>query len=109
MPYLNSTINYNSISFNSHVLFDSGTNYCSYLGDPNYAGNFTNLATGTQVMVSTSLGFNYNFTVTPTSNLSFVENPGANNASISIMGIEYFFKNEYLLDLDNHRLGLKNN
>lgn len=109
LPYLTSVINYSSSSFSSHVLFDSGTNYCSYLGDPNYTGTFASLTPNTQVSVSTALGFNYTFTETASSNLSFVENPGLNNASISIMGIEYFFKNEYLLDLENHRLGLKNN
>jgi len=109
LPYLTSTVNYNSSTFTSHVLFDSGTNYCSYLGDPNYTGTFAALTPNTQVSVNTALGFNYTFTETVNSNLSFVENPGKNNASISIMGIEYFFKNEYLLDLDNHRLGLKNN
>lgn len=109
LPYLNSTISYNSTSFSTHVLFDSGTNYCSYLGDPNYTGTFAPLTPNTQVSLTTALGFNYTFTETASSNLSFVENPGANNASISIMGVEYFFKNEYLLDLENHRLGLKNN
>lgn len=108
-PFVLGTVNYNSATFSSHLLFDSGTNFCSVINDPNYVGSGASLVKpNTTINFNTNSGFNYNFTVTNTTNLSFVQYP-QNRFNESILGIQYFFKNEYLLDLTNHQIGLKVN
>jgi hypothetical protein len=108
-PYVRGTVSYNSTPFSSYILFDSGTNFGSIIDDPNYTGTAAQqLNPNTSVNVTTNSGFKYIFTVTNSTNLSFVEQ-ATNGISQSILGIEYFFKNEYLLDLTNHQIGLKNN
>ncbi len=108
-PYISGIVNYKSSPISTHLLFDTGTNFSSIIDDPNFTGTgFSQISPNSSVTVSTNSGFNYNFTVTSSTNLSFVE-AATNGFSQSIMGIEYFFKNEFLCDLKNHQIGLKNN
>lgn len=108
-PLINGTVTYNGSTFSTHLLFDSGTNFGGLIEDPKYTGSGdSQLSPNTSLSMNTNNGFNYKYTVTGSTNLSFVAQP-ENGFSESIMGIEYFFNNEYLLDLTNHQVGLKNN
>ena len=98
----------NSPSFDSFVLFDTGTSGYSYLEDSQWQGNQTQLPLGSAVSLVTS-GFNYSYKVGTIDNLTLVENPSASGGTFSDMSIEFFLTNEYMLDLSHNVLGLKNN
>ena len=108
-PIIPASITYNSKNFTTNVIFDSGTEPYTYLEDPSFSGSTTLLPQNSNVAVSTNSGFNYNYTISPTDNLTVVENPNTSGGIISIISLEYFLNNEYMLDLTNHRLGLKTN
>jgi len=93
----------------AYTIFDTGTEPYSYLEDPTAAKNVALLASGTAVSVSTFNSFNYGFTVSDSENLTYVESTKYSGSEVSIISLEYFLNNEYLLDFANHRLGLKNN
>jgi len=93
----------------AYTIFDTGTEPYSYLEDATAAKNTALLPTGTAVSVTTTDSFNYGYTVTDTENLTYVENAKYTGTDVSIISLEYFLNNEYLLDFTNHRLGLKNN
>lgn len=109
-PMVTATVNYTSQSYTSFVLFDSGTNTANFLEDPTFQGkNTIKLGNGSQVGIQTNSGFTYNFTNNTTSIPTFAENPLNSGGLASIIGIDYFINNEYLLDFADHRLGLKAN
>ena len=109
LPFLKSTITYNSVPFSSYVLFDSGTNGDTYIQDPNYKGSGEVLAANTGVKISTSTGFTWSYTSNTTNYQTVIENPTTSGGDFTIADIEFFVTNEYMLDLTNHMLGLKNN
>lgn len=67
------------------------------------------LATGTTVTVTTNKNFVYSFITTDTEYLTMIENPSTTGDTRTILSIEYFLNNEYMLDYADHILGLKNN
>jgi hypothetical protein len=93
----------------AYQVFDTGTEPYSYLEDPTAISKITLLPTGTTVAVNTSDSFHYNYTVSATDNLTYVENTSYSGSDVSIISLEYFLNNEYLLDYADHKLGLKNN
>jgi len=107
VPLIPSTVTYNSKSFNSYVVFDSGTAGYSYLEDPSFTGSATALAQNSQVSIATTSGFSYSYAVTATDNETNVENPATSCETVSILSIEYFLSNEYMINYSNHNLGLK--
>ncbi len=109
IPYLPATITYNNKSVSTYVLFDSGTEPYSYIEDKSASGTYSALAPNSTVTVSTSVGFTYNYTVSSTDNLTYVENPNTTGGQVSIVSLEYFLNNEYMLNLSTYQLGLKNN
>jgi hypothetical protein len=108
-PVISATVNYNGKSISSYVLFDTGTEPYSYIEDKTAADTTVFLPEKTPVAVSLSSGFNYDYTITSTDNLTYVENPKTSGADVTIFSLEFFLNNEYLLDFTNHQLGLKNN
>ena len=108
-PIIPATITYGSKHFSTDVLFDTGTEPYSFIEDPTFNGNTTLLPVNTSVSVSTTSGFSLNYTTTATENLTYVENPNISGGNISIIGLEYFLNNEYMLNFDSHKLGLKVN
>ena len=108
-PVIPTTLTYNGKSFTTDVVFDTGTAPYSYIEDPTAANTSTLLPPNTAVTVATSSGFNYAYTVSSTENLTYVENPHSSGGNVSVLGLEFFLNNEYLLDYSNHKLGLKNN
>lgn len=107
VPIIPATINYSGKSFQADVLFDTGTEPYNYIEDPNGPSNATLL--GDNVAVSTTLnnGFGYAFTTTATDYLTYIENPSNSGSDVTVMGLEFFLTNEYLLDFTDHKLGLK--
>lgn len=93
----------------AYEVFDTGTEPYSYFQDPTATSKITLLPTGTAVSVTTNSNFNYNFTTTATDYLTYVENPNSSGGDVSIISLEYFLNNAYLLDYDDHKLGLKSN
>lgn len=109
VPFVYASITYNTSSFTSQVVFDSGTAGYSYLQDPNFTGSTPALAANSKVNVATAAGFDYSYLVTATDNNTYVENPNTSCSNVSIISIEYFLNNEYLWNFKDHILGLKNN
>jgi hypothetical protein len=112
-PIVSGTITYNNSTISSLLLFDSGTEPYNYIENPNAPTHLDSLSNNAAVAVTTKSGFNYNFTVTSTPQkgeyLTYIENPRVSGSDVSIFSLEYFLKNEYLLDFTTHQLGLKNN
>ena len=109
-PVVPSTIAYNSSSFLAYVVFDSGTDPYNYIEDGNAANTTTQLPANTAVTVTTtSANFAYPFTTSATDYLTYIENPSESKTNISILSLEYFLNNAYLMDFTDHKLGLENN
>lgn len=108
VPIIPGKITYGGKTINADLLFDTGTEPDNYIED-NSAGSSYFLPTNSAVTVTSNSGFNFNFTVSDSDYLTYVENPRTSGESTSIFSIEYFLNNEYLLDYTTHQLGLKNN
>lgn len=108
VPIIPGKITYGGNTINADLLFDTGTEPYNYIED-NSAGSAHYLQANSAVTVISNSGFNYNFTVSATDYLTYVENPHTSNESVSILSLEYFLNNEILFDYDTHQLGLKNN
>jgi hypothetical protein len=106
-PIISTTLSYNNKTFRANVVFDTGTEPYSYIEDPTAATTVSLLPKNTQVTIGTSTGFNYSYTITDTDNLSYVENPSTSGSDLTIISLEFFLNNEYLLDYTNHQLGVK--
>jgi len=109
-PIIPATISYGTKNFSTYVIFDTGTEPYSYIEDPTGATTTTKLPTNTAVSIAaTSSGFNYSYTTSPSDNLTYIENPSTSGTHVSIISLEFFLTNEYMLDFTDHKLGLKNN
>lgn len=108
-PVIPTSITYNNKSFTTDAIFDTGTEPYSYIEDPTGPTTATLLPSKTPVSLATHSGFNYTYTTSDADNLTYVENPKTSGGTVSILSLEFFLNNEYLLDYTNHRLGLKNN
>jgi hypothetical protein len=108
-PIIPASITYNTKTFQTNVLFDTGTEPYSYLEDPTYTGTITLLPQSTPVAISTTSGFKFSYNTSATDNLTYVQNGTKAGTSVSIIGLSFFFNNEYLLDFTDHKLGVKNN
>lgn len=107
LPILTATISYGSSSFRSAVLFDTGTEPYNYIENPNGPSTATLLGNGVTVNTTLPSGFVYTFTTSSTDYLSYVENPTNSGSDVSVMSLEFFLNNEFMLDFTNHKLGLK--
>lgn len=97
-------------TFTTNALFDTGTEPYSYIEDPTAGKTLDTLANGSAVSFTTAPGgFSYSYTTSANDNITFVENPAQSGSNITVLGLEFFLKNEYMLDYDDHKLGLKNN
>lgn len=109
-PIIPATITYSGNTVTSDVLFDTGTEPYSFIEDKKATNTSALLLpASTPVTLATTSGFNYNYTTTPTENLTNLENPSSSGVDVSILSLEFFINNEYLLDYDHHKLGLKGN
>ena len=109
LPILPASVTYGGSSFNANVLFDTGTGGYSYIEDPNTNSFETLLPKGSSLSIKTTSGFTWDYTTTPREYLTYIENPALSGAEFSVISIESFITNEYLLDYTDNKLGLKNN
>ena len=109
VPIFPTTITYNGTKVSTYVLFDTGTSGYNYIEDPNATADISQLATGSSVTIATQAGFNYAFTVSALQNQSYIENPTKTGGEFTIIGIDFFINNQYLLNFSNNQVGLKNN
>jgi len=109
VPMVPGTIRYNNQNFSARMIFDTGTSPYYYIEDPNGPNTPALVNPNVQISISSNTGFNYGYTVTATNNRTVVENPVAVGGYVSLMSLDFFLSNEYLLDFDHHQLGLKNN
>ncbi|GAB2970846.1 hypothetical protein GCM10027049_00380 [Mucilaginibacter puniceus] len=105
-PNIRATLTFNNKTINAFLLFDTGDPAITYLADP-VATGVTTLPAGTVVSLTTNNGFSYQYTTATSSNVTQVVNSSSDPRSI--FSIDFFVKNEYLMDYQNHRIGLKNN
>ena len=108
-PVIPISLTYNNKSVKTYVIFDTGTEPFSYLEDSTAADTALLLPNSTAVTLASTTGFNYSYMTSSTDNLTYVENPKTSQSNVSVMSLEFFLNNEYLLDYTNHRLGVKNN
>ena len=109
VPVVPATVSYNGNSASSYVVFDTGTDPYNYIEINTAPATTTQLPSGTAVSITTtSPVFTYPFTVTATDYLTYVENPTASGTNVSVLSLEYFLNNGYLIDYPDHKLGLKN-
>ena len=110
VPVVPSTIAYGGNSFTAYVVYDSGTDPYNYIESNTAAKTTTQLSNGVAVTVTaTGSGFSYPFTTTQNDYLTYIENPSESGTNVSILSLEYFINNGYLIDYPDHKLGLKNN
>ncbi len=111
VPILPATLAYAGRSpVTAEVLFDTGTEPYSYLEDKT-ATNTTPvlLPAGTAVNLTTTSGYSYSFATATNNNLTYLENPTYSGSLTTILSLNFFTNNAYLLDFTNHKLGLKSN
>jgi hypothetical protein len=110
LPIIQTSITYNSITFSSLVLFDTGTSAPLTFLESSKAtkDSIGILPANIKLTLNGSSGFSYTHT-TNANDLFYVENPSLSGTTVSIFGLQFFFSNEYMLDYTDHTLGLKNN
>jgi hypothetical protein len=91
-------------SFIGDANFDTGTPYI-YLSTPQSSSFPSVLQPGTTVTVTPLSGFNYSYTVAGTGTATTVVDAGANGNSI--VGVQYFTTNSFLLDFTSSMTGWK--
>jgi len=103
------TVVYNTTTVtNATLLFDTGTPSITEIEDPKATG-IGPLTSGSTVTVTTNKGFTFNYTVSASGNLTSVQNPNNTKDTRTIFSLDFFIKNEYLVDYKDHEIGLKNN
>jgi hypothetical protein len=109
-PNIRASITYNGKTVNNaFLLFDTGDPAITYLSDPTATANVTTLPVNTPVSLTTNNGFSYQYTTASSSNVTQIIKTSYSGDIRSIFSIDFFVNNQYLLDYQNHRIGLKNN
>lgn len=110
LPIFPSTLTYNGKTVSTDVLFDTGTEPYSYLEDKT-ATNTTALLlpAATSISIATNSGFTYSFTTAADNNLTYVENPKYSGSDVTVLSLNFFTNNAYLIDFESHQLGVKSN
>jgi hypothetical protein len=94
----------------AEMLFDTGTSPYSiieFTGAP--ASQISILPANSNVTITTSTGFNYDYLTGASQNQTLVENPAASGTYLSVFGLDFFIENEYMLNFDDHEVGVKTN
>ena len=109
-PIIPVSLTYNSKKFTTNTIFDTGTEPYSYIQDPTAGNTAVLLPDNTTVsFTSTPGGFNYSYITSANDNITYIENPSQSGSNVTVMSLEFFLNNEYMLDYYDHKLGLKNN
>lgn len=108
-PDIQAVINYGGKQINGSVLFDTGTPSISTIEDNGATSNESQLPANSVVSVTTNNGFTFQYTTNSTYNLTRVDKPSFTLDIRTIFSIDFFISNEFLMDYQNHTIGLKNN
>jgi hypothetical protein len=109
VPILSGIVGYVGDQIPTEMIFDSGTSPYTIIEDPDWPTGPGLLDKNAYISATISSQFNYSYVVTATDNLTIVENPASSGSNLCIFGIDFFLNNEYMLDLTNYQIGLKNN
>ena len=108
-PDIPSTISYNGLNISATVLFDTGTPAISIIANSGALSNISALPDGTVVTLTTSSGFKYSYTTRSANDSTQVARPSYTGDPRTIFSIDFFTENEFLMDYQDHQIGLKNN
>jgi hypothetical protein len=109
IPVFPGTITVATVNVLTEMLFDTGTSPYTYIEDDYGPSTLSSIKPNVRISIATSSGFGYSYTTAKTDNLTLIENPQYSGSGVSIIGLDFFTSNEYLLDFTNHQVGLKNN
>ena len=108
-PVIPVSLTYNNKKFTTNTIFDTGTEPYHYIQDPTAGNTSVLLPNNTNVgLTTTPGGFTYSYATSASDNLTYVENPSQSGSNVTVMSLEFFLNNQYLLDYADHKLGLKN-
>lgn len=108
-PDIPATVTYDNKNVSTEVLFDTGLASLSIIEDKTAVQSIGELPPNTIVKITTNKGFVYQYTTSAAANLTTVQNPNNTGDIRTIISIDFFISNEYLLDYSGHQIGLKNN
>ena len=108
IPLVPGSISYLNQNFPTEMIFDTGTSPYFFLEDANWPYQPGLLGAGSRIDIQTSTGFKYGYLTSANDNLTVIENPNTTRGGVSLISLDFFLYNEYMLDFDNHYLGLKN-
>ncbi|MBD1391553.1 hypothetical protein [Mucilaginibacter glaciei] len=103
------TVVYNGTSTAAQFLFDTGNPTQTIIENTKETNAIGALPANSTVTITTNRGFKYSYVTTSTTNLTTVQNPNNTNDYRSIISIDFFINNQYMMDYTNHQIGLKNN
>ena len=107
-PIIPVSLIYNGKTITTSAIFDTGTEPYSYIEDATAGNGIVQLPDNTAVSLTTTPGgFTYSYATSATDNITFVENPAQSKSNVTVMSLEFFLTNEFLLDYYDHKLGLK--
>ena len=107
-PDIPSTITYNGNTVAATILFDTGTPAISIIENNNAPNTEATLPAGTNITITTSNGFKYNYTTSGSDNITDVAKPTFTGDPRTIFSINFFTENEFIMDYQGHEIGLKN-
>jgi hypothetical protein len=109
-PIIPVSLTYNGKTFTTNTIFDTGTEPYSYIQDPTAGNTAVLLPVNTPVSLTTTPGgFTYSYATSANDNITYVENPTQSGSNVTVMSLEFFLTNDFMLDYYDHKLGLKNN
>jgi len=108
-PYISGTVTYNGKTVSTDMLFDTGTNAYSVIEDPTAATSDSLLPVNSTVAITTTSGFDFSYTTSNAYYVTYVEKSSQQDEYPTIFGIDFFLDNEYMLDIADHKMGVKNN
>ncbi|MDO3626070.1 hypothetical protein [Mucilaginibacter sp. BT774] len=109
-PIIPVSLTYNGKTFTTNTIFDTGTEPYSYIQDPTAGSSAVLLPANTPVSLTTTPGgFTYSYATSAADNITYVENPAQSGSNVTVMSLEFFLNNGFMLDYYDHKLGLKNN
>lgn len=107
-PIIPVSLIYNGKTITTSAIFDTGTEPYSYIEDATAGNGIVQLPDNTAVSLTTTPGgFTYSYATSATDNITFVENPAQSKSNVTVMSLQFFLTNEFLLDYYDHKLGLK--
>jgi hypothetical protein len=107
-PDIPATISYNGQNIAATILFDTGTPAVSIIENPAATVDINELPVNTAITLTTNSGFSYHYSTSSSNNITEVAKPSFTGDPRTIFSINFFTENEFLMNYQNHKIGLKN-